>query len=62
MEESGEKNVHIMEECVPHQEESLQESLSVVYRLLHIQTKYKRMSNRSHVQQISTYKLACAQK
>lgn len=42
MEESGEKNVHIMEECVPHQEESLQESLSVVYRLLHIQTKYKR--------------------
>lgn len=32
----------IMEESVPCEEESLQESLSVIYRLLHIQTKYKR--------------------
>lgn len=38
----GKKSIHIMKECVPHWEESLQESLFVAYRLLHIQTKHKR--------------------
>lgn len=62
--EMGKKNVHIMEECVLCQEESLQESLFVAYRLLHIQTKHKRKEcpKDSVFRNISTYKLACAQK
>lgn len=60
----GKKSIHIMKECVPHWEESLQESLFVAYRLLHIQTKHKRKESPTDnmFRKVSIYKLACAQK
>lgn len=71
-EERKQENVHLMEEwgkcsyygrmCALLERELIR-SLFVVYRLLHIQTKYKRKECPTDMfKNASTYKLACAQK
>lgn len=67
------KNVHVMEEWgrvfmlrknVSLLGRALIRKLICVYRLLHIQTKYKREEcpTDNMLKQVSTYKLACAQR